>query len=231
MSISIVCPGCRKRFQVADQFAGRTGPCPSCKHPIKIPAKGEEVQVHTPTEFAGGGRTTTGKLITKPISRRVLRFDMKTAVIIGAASLVVLVLTWLLGANQVFARFPVLIAVGLVLISPPLVLAGYKFVYNEELEPYQGKELYIRAGCCALAYIGVWGAFAHLAHSGVLTEIWMLMIIAPPLIVIGGAAGLAALDLEFGGGCLMYSFYLLLTILLYRIAGMGWVWDIFAAST
>jgi hypothetical protein len=40
MSISVVCAGCGKRFNVADQFAGKRGKCKSCGAAIEIPRAG-----------------------------------------------------------------------------------------------------------------------------------------------------------------------------------------------
>ena len=49
MAIAVICPSCKSRFSVSDQFAGRTGPCPKCKKPIKIPAvTAEAVVIHEP---------------------------------------------------------------------------------------------------------------------------------------------------------------------------------------
>ena len=84
MSILVVCPGCRKSFKVSDRFAGKSGPCPSCKATIQVPTKSEEVKVHAPTAFADGGRSTTGQLLTKPIARKETRLGPVMAVAIGA---------------------------------------------------------------------------------------------------------------------------------------------------
>ena len=51
MPINVVCTGCRKRFQVADAHAGKTGPCPSCQKPIKIPRPEDEVVIQEPENF------------------------------------------------------------------------------------------------------------------------------------------------------------------------------------
>jgi hypothetical protein len=37
MPIQVVCPSCKTSFKVSDQFAGKQGPCPKCKAPIRIP--------------------------------------------------------------------------------------------------------------------------------------------------------------------------------------------------
>ncbi len=70
MAILVVCPGCKKSFNVDDKFAGKTGPCPKCKTKITIPEKKAEVKIHAPDEFSGGGKGVTGKLVLKPIARR-----------------------------------------------------------------------------------------------------------------------------------------------------------------
>ncbi len=73
MAILVVCPGCKKSFNVDDKFAGKTGPCPNCKTKITIPEKKPEVKIHAPDEFAGGGKGVTGKLLLKPIARQETR--------------------------------------------------------------------------------------------------------------------------------------------------------------
>ena len=37
MAIRICCPGCKKAISVPDSYAGKTGRCPACKHPITLP--------------------------------------------------------------------------------------------------------------------------------------------------------------------------------------------------
>jgi hypothetical protein len=122
---------------------------------------------------------------------------------------------------------------GLVVISPPLVLAAYWFLRDDELEPHSGKSLYIRAAVCALAYIGLWGMYSFVADParGILTgELWTWVFVAPPFLFTGALVALASLDLEFGNAFFHYSFYLLVTILLGWMAGMGWIWNLSAAG-
>jgi hypothetical protein len=47
--IRVTCPGCNKKFQVDDSFAGKSGRCPSCKSPIQIPAGTEPSPVKPPS--------------------------------------------------------------------------------------------------------------------------------------------------------------------------------------
>ena len=70
MSIQVVCSGCKKRFQVSEKFAGKKGPCPSCKAIITIPEKAEEVTIHAPEEAKRpGGSAAPGLPTFKPMRR------------------------------------------------------------------------------------------------------------------------------------------------------------------
>src|SRR6185436_17408582 len=87
MPISVVCPGCKKRFSVSEKFAGQKGPCPSCKAVIQIPDKAEEVVIHAPEE--AGPKDSKGKTVLKPILREETRFDPKIAIGIAVAVIAV----------------------------------------------------------------------------------------------------------------------------------------------
>jgi hypothetical protein len=225
MPILVTCRSCHARFQVSDKFAGQTGPCPKCKSPLRVPTKEEEVEVHAPAEFASGGRTASGALATKPIARKETRLEPVAAVGMAAAALGVLVVTWGLGVGGVLKGSLAVRAIGLLLVSPPLVVAGYAFLRDDELEPYRGASLYVRAGICAAAYVALWGSYGFVANRAPTGEIWTWVFIAPPFLVAGALTALAALDLDFGSGFFLYSFYLLMTILLRWIGGMGWIWQ------
>ena len=60
MSILVICPGCKKQFQVSEKHAGKSGPCPQCKAIIKVPKQEEQVVVHTPEQFGSGGAGPAG---------------------------------------------------------------------------------------------------------------------------------------------------------------------------
>ena len=226
MSIIVVCPGCRKSFKVSDKFAGRSGPCPKCKRTLQVPEKSQEVKVHAPEEFVGGGRGTTGKLVIKPVAFTPVRLQPVTATFIAAAVLAVLAITWVGGRAGLFESM-VATAVGLLAVSPPLVVAAYMVLRNDELEPYRGLTLYVRSTLCALAYVALWGLFTLLVSSGVITgDLWIWLFVAPPFVMAGGLFALATLDLDFGDGLFHYGFYLLATIILRWAAGLKWLWDV-----
>jgi hypothetical protein len=229
MSILVICPGCKKQFQVSEQFAGKSGPCPQCKTVIKIPKKEEQVVVHTPEQFGSGGRGAGGKLALKPIARLEGRLRGRTMALIAAAAVLVWAVAWLGGRQGLFDTL-VKSAIGLLLISPALTIGGYQFLNSsEELERYRGKKLYLRAGICALAYVLLWGLFLFVLRyvsepirDG---EIWVWLFVAPPFFVVGSLAALSTLDLDFGTAFFHYAFYVLATMLLRSAAGMPNVWS------
>ncbi len=225
MPIVVVCPGCRARFQVSDRFAGQSGACPKCKATIRVPTAAEEVKVHTPEAFEGS-RGVSGKLVLKPIARTQVRFEPVVAVGIAAGALVVLVATWILG-RAAFWDHALVRTIGLLLVSPPLVLGAYTFLYDDELEPYRGKALYLRTAICAAGYVLLWGVFGYFVAPGMGSgELYHWFYVAPLFSVMGTLIALATLDLEFGSAFFHYAFYLLVTIILRGIGGMGWIWQL-----
>jgi hypothetical protein len=225
MSILVVCPGCKKSFQVNDKFAGKSGPCPKCKAVIRVPEKSQEVKVHTPETFGGGGRSTTGKLVLKPVAREDVQFRPVMGYGVGGAVLGLLAVTWILGMAGLLENYFVRGA-GLLLISPILAVSAYTFLRDDELAPYRGRELYIRAGVCSLVYLILWATFGYVMNNiSHPVELWEWLVIAPPAVGIGTAAAWLSFDIEPGNGFCHYSFYLLVTILLGWVGRLGWVWD------
>jgi hypothetical protein len=230
MSILVVCPGCKKSFQVQDKFAGKTGPCPKCKTTITVPEKAAEVKIHGAQEFADGGRSTKGQLLTKPIARKKFQLNPVLAAAVGGATLGLIVVAWLAGG--VISDYWVVRALGLLLVSPALALAAYSFLYDDELEPYRGIPLYIRTAACSAVYVLLWAVFVYVRGAVQTTgpagpepiELWMWTLIAPPFLALGGAAAWLSFDLEPGNGFFHYAFYLLATSLLGWLAGLGWPW-------
>ena len=97
MSILVVCPSCRKSFNVSEKFAGKSGPCPNCKKTIVVPEKGQEVVIHAPEEFAEGGRSVSGKLVTKPVAHASTRLNAVGVTVVLGITTTVLLATWLAG--------------------------------------------------------------------------------------------------------------------------------------
>ncbi len=223
MAINVTCPSCQARFQVSDKFAGQTGPCPKCKHPIKIPAKSEEVVIHAPDNF--GPKDSSGRAVLKPLERQETRITAVAIAAIVAACLTTLLLAFILGRayaqSESGVPLPVLI-VGAVLLGPPLALAGYGLLRDQELEPHRGFSLLARVLVCGLIYAALWAAYAYLKTTllGGQVEIFHLAFVAPALVSAGAVAALACLELDFGTGALHYGIYLFVTVLLRVTMGM-----------
>jgi hypothetical protein len=108
-----------------------------------------------------------------------------------------------------------------------LVLVGYNMLYDvEELEPYRGRVLMIRAAICTAAYVAIWAGFSFFGAQYLTGEIWNWLLVGTPFVILGAIAALACFDFDFGTAFLHFGFYLLVTILLRWLAGLGWIWEI-----
>jgi hypothetical protein len=206
---------------VNEKFAGKEGPCPKCKQKIKVPDKSEEVVVHAPEQF--GPKDQQGRAVLKPIGRTDTKITPILAVAIGAAILVALVVALLLRSYE--GNVPVsILAIGALALAPPLVMGGYSFLRDDELEPYRGKALFIRVGICSIAYAALWAVFAWVPPLVFLEldklELFHLLFIIPPIAALGGVASLASLDLDFGSALVHYALYVLVCILLCFVMGV-----------
>jgi len=219
MAIRVTCPGCHKRFQVSDQHAGKSGPCPNCKTIIRVPTKDEEVKIKGPEGFGAGVR---GAVTTKLIFRTEAKFSPVMAASIAVGALVVLIITAILGRADFFVTHAVLKStVALLLVSPPLVIAGYWFLRDEEdLGRYGNQDFYVRTamGLYGLYLIGV-------AKGHAPDEIFVLVILFVALVSLGAGAAYLSFELDFGKGVSHYCFFLFVTAMLRGLAGMGWIWE------
>lgn len=229
MPIQITCQKCHKRFSVNDKFAGRTGPCPSCKNPIKIPDKSEEVVIHSPDV---GPKDSSGKAVLAPIEREEVKASPVAIVgIVGAILLSIIAAVALRflypQPEDATAIEPAtlwwILAVGATLVAGPIVLAGYWFLRDDELEPYSGGELALRVAICAAVYAVLWGAYALVKaqiFKGAEPPMFAFAAIGPAIGSIGALTSLATLDFDFTTGFIHYAFYLLVTVLFCFIIGV-----------
>jgi hypothetical protein len=224
MAILVVCPTCKTRFQVSEKFAGKQGPCPKCKAVITIPKLDEQVVIHAPDEYSGGGsvaaKDASGRAVLKPISRDKPKLQPVILAASFAGVLVALVVAFLLrGQDPSFW----ILAAGALLLAPPLVLAGYFAMRDAESEPYRGAALWLRAGIVSLIYAGLWGiaaVFTTFVYTEGPPEVWQLIPPAAIMVVAGTIAGLATLDLEPASAFFQYAFYLIITVLLRVVIGL-----------
>lgn len=230
MAIDVVCTNCKTRFQVSDKFAGKSGPCPKCKATIKVPEKKDEVVIHAPE--VSGPTDSTGRAVLKPISRTETRLQAPQIAIIIGSVLVVLIVAVVLRLQFKGGAVPPLITIlGSILLGPPLAFAGYTFLRDDELEPYRGTEVILRALACGLAYAAIWGAywlvFAYLnpkPPSGWQPSWQILAAVVPAMVALGAVAAQASFELELATGALHYALYLISTIVLRLIIGLDPRW-------
>jgi len=219
MPIQVVCPGCKSRFTVSDQFAGRTGPCPKCKKPLSIPKPAvQAVTIHEP-EAPVASSTGTGRMPTAPIARRDrpvsnLRIAISIAGFV-AAVVAAIAVRFVFGPGQAPTW---LLATSGFLLALPCTIVGYDIVRNRDLDPYRGRGLLLRGLICAVVYAALWGVRGMLPPD-MTTEMWPWLYIAPIFFGAGSLAALASFDLDWGTGVAHYSLYVLITALLRWVAG------------
>ncbi len=222
MSIQVTCPGCLKRFQVNDKFAGKTGPCPSCSKPITIPSKSEEVVIHSPEN--DGPKDSKGRPVFKPIKREETKVTLPMALAAGGISLISLVVALAVRFTSEQPPTGVLV-LGTVLLAPPLVLLGYWFLRDDELDGYRGKELIARTAILSVIFMVTWGIYAvlpkYVGSYQSLAEIDMLSlaIVVPIMIALGTVASVLTMELEGLQGALHYLLYFAVTLVLALIMG------------
>ncbi|MCA9107859.1 MAG: hypothetical protein KDA83_20785 [Planctomycetales bacterium] len=222
MAIRVTCPGCKTRFNVGDQFAGKTGPCPKCKASIKIPDKSEEVVVHGPDAF--GPKDSKGRAVSKPIFREETKVTpVQLTMLIGA---VLLAIGGALAVRFIGKPLPVpLLMVVAAVLAPPLSWAGYAFLRNQELASYRGTELWARVGITSLLFVALWGLFPVIAYA--LNADGFTMVVAGSallgMLFAGGAITMVAYDLDYMLGCVHFGLYLIVCLVLRFIANLSFL--------
>ena len=220
MAIQVTCPSCFKRFTVSDQFAGRTGPCPKCKKPIKVPEKSEQVVIHAPEE--AGPKDAKGRSVLKPIRRTDFKLSVPIILAAGLSTIVVFGLALGFGISGDPPNFPIL-AVSSVVLAFPLVFVGYWFLQDDELEGFSGQQLLIRCGICSAVFAATWAVYGFIPgyvsnySSMAETSGFDMLLFIPFMIAIGATVSIFAFELEVTQGILHYLFYFALTL------GLAWL--------
>lgn len=219
MAISVLCSGCKSRFTVSDQFAGRTGPCPKCKKPITIPKPAvDSVVIHEPERVAGPA-TAPGAIPLKPLPKRDRPVPISSILAILAGLTILLVAAWGVGRAGGRPPWPVQ-AVAAVSVAFPCVLVGYAMVRDRDLEPWRGRDLLLRAAACTAVYAGLWGIRGFLPDETV-QEMWQWLVVGPFFVFAGSLAALASLEIDWGPAVVHYSLYLLVTATMRWLAGIS----------
>lgn len=225
MPIQVTCSKCFKRFSVSDQFAGKTGPCPSCNEQIKVPEKSEEVVIHAPEDDAPKDRT--GRSILKPIEREETDVTRKGLLLSGGAVLVAIGMAFAVRMMELSGGGLLAIEiVGALFLAPPLVWVGYTFVRDSELAPYTGSDLRNRVLILSVILAALWLVYAfvpsYVLELDTAAEMSYVAfgVIFSIMLVIGAFASVGTFELEFLNGLAHAGLYLLVTLGLAVISGI-----------
>jgi len=225
--IRVTCPSCFKRFEVSAKFAGREGPCPSCKKPIKIPELTEQVVLREKEQF-GGVKSAEGKLVFKPVAREDATFSMTGLAVVLVAAISAFAIAFFIGhsTGEDKSGLTMVVAAGSFLIALPICWSGYWFLRDDEFEPYSGQELWVRVAICSAAYALIWGIYGFLVGywelSPNLNEYLPYYVITAVVCLVGGGfAAAGAFDIQPLSGFLHFSFYVLITLLLRLTMGLS----------
>jgi hypothetical protein len=225
MPINVTCPGCFTKFTVADKFAGQKGPCKKCKTVIEIPKLEDQVVIHAPVHSEAGAVGTGGRHALKTYKRLDTKFQpLMFAAVVGVVLVMLLVALVLRGQDK-----PTwLLALGAIILGPPLAWAGYTFLRDDELEGYTGSNLAIRATACGLVYALLWGVYLFIGNQWFGSEsfakgleIWQMMVLAIPIGAMGTMAGYVALDLDPGSSFFHWAMYFAVTVILRLVIGLS----------
>ena len=222
MPIHVICPGCHARFKVGDQHAGKSGACPKCKGPIQIPAADAQVVIHEP-ESEAGAKDAKGRNVLKPIKRKETKFRLNTALVIGGAALLTFAIAFLVGRQEMDdSAKTIILAVGAILLGPPLAHAGYSFLRDDEQGAFVGKELLIRSLACGLVYALIWGIYWYVGtmffdpddYAEGKLELFHVGVLALIAIGLGTFTAFVSFDFDPLTGFFHYALYLGVTVLL-----------------
>jgi hypothetical protein len=228
MPIHVICPGCHARFKVGDQHAGKAGACPKCKGPIQIPAAGQDVVIHEP-ESEAGAKDAKGRNVLKPIKRRETKFSLNLALVIGAGAILTFAIAFLVGRQEMSeSAETIVLAVGALLLGPPLAYAGYSFLRDDEQGSYVGTDVLIRSLACGAVYALALGVYWYVGrmvfdaedYNAAKLELFQVGILAAIAIGIGTFTAFVSFDLDPITGFFHFALYFGLTVLLRATMGL-----------
>ncbi len=225
MPIQVTCANCLKRFQVSDKFAGKSGACPNCKKPIKVPDASEQVVIHAPDD--GAPKDREGKSVLKPLTREETDVTRKGLLITGGAILAALGVAIGFRATSGGEGAPLWAQIiGLISLAPPLIWAGYTFVREQELEAYTGAELRNRVLLLSAIFAALWLIYAFAPayvlelDSASQMSFMVFGITFAVMLGVGALASAGTFELEFLSGLALAGLYLIATMVLALIAGV-----------
>lgn len=210
MPIRVTCPGCLKKFQVSEQFAGKKGPCPNCKKEITIPdPEKDKVTIHAPE--VSGPTDSKGQSVLKPIARKQEKITPVQIAIIAGTVIVYFIVAFAIRFNvevEQWDKYPMLVLIlGAIAMGPPMAFAGYFFLKDEERGSFHGKELWTRVAVCGILFAATWFAPQLTAYGFREYSTIALVISVSIMFAVGGAIAAGSLELEYLMGLIHYGLY------------------------
>ena len=223
MAIRVTCTKCHTRFNVSEKYAGQKGPCPKCKEVILVPKAEDEVVISAPV---AGPKDGKGRQILKPIKRNENKFSMLQLVaMIGS------VIVFLLGAlfiqysysdeDRLALPLPLMIF-PMALVAPMVAYGAYNILKDQELDSFEGQELWLRIVICGAIYALLWGAMPLAKYAfgdRYDTGTWILALVG--MLGAGGATGMLTFDFDYTMGLIHYGLFLGLCLIARVLAGIG----------
>ena len=227
MPISVVCPGCYKRFQVSEKFAGKKGPCPNCQTIIDIPK--EQVKIHAPEEFVSGGKTVKGRKILQPLTRLNTDFTLRDILLAAGGLIAVFLIATVLGRLELESNL--LGGIGLFLIAFPLAFFGERLLKDaDDLHPLELPVILRKSAICGAAYAFLWICFEFLAKYMQADGVFILVYLVP-FALFSLFVAHVVFDFDFARGLFHYLFFFLAVVLLRGLLGLKWIWEAFESTT
>lgn len=158
----------------------------------------------------------------RPDAREIQRLQQQRSTAVGDARQE---LDRQLSAARTRTIPPPLVLLGLLVVTPPLVLGGYHVLRDEETAPYTGWSLAARTAVCSAVYVGLWVGF-HFVPGFLSQETWHWFFLPLPFFAIGTLVALGCFDLDATSAAVHYGCYVGATLLLRWVAGMPPVWSV-----
>ena len=226
MAINVTCPGCLTKFSVADKFAGQKGPCKKCKTIIEIPKLEDQVVIHAPDHSEAGAVGAGGRHVLKTFRKTDAKFQ--PLVFAAVVSVVLVVLLAAIVLRSMGGATTWMLALGAIILGPPLAWAGYTFLRDDELEAYTGANVALRSVACGLVYALAWGVYVFIANQWFGSdavarglEIWQMGVLFIPIFAIGIMAAYVSFDLEPGSAFFHFALYFAVTVVLRAVVGLS----------
>ena len=210
MAIDVICPGCHKRFQVSDQFAGKKGPCPGCQTIIEIPKLEDVVVVHERETTKTGAPTKLNSIRRQgtTVSKLELVISL-TAVLLGLATAIVGRFTI---AEDAVAPELLISGIAGSMLGIGTSLLGYIVLRNSELEIVNDRKTILKASGIGILYAVLWRLQIIITDSALTMDDGIILpgviVLALALTAIASFIPMILLEFEFAQGLVHTSLFI-----------------------